>query len=87
MVGPGQTIAFAEIVFADALTSLSKVFKDFVITIIVVYSSVSQTPITDLHEEDASHIGQRSLPDTSKAVLGAVRRATQLYLKKVHYFS
>lgn len=48
---PGQTIAFAEIVFADALTSLSKVFKDAAITIIAVYSSVTQTPITDLHEQ------------------------------------
>ena len=51
VVLPGQTVAFAEIVFADALTSMSKVFKDVAITIIAVYSNVSQTPITDLHEE------------------------------------
>ena len=51
VIWPGQTIAFAEIVFADALTSMSKVFKDAAITIIAVYSNVSQTPITDLHEE------------------------------------
>ena len=51
VVWPGQTIAFAEIVFADALTSMSKVFKDVAITIIAVYSTVTETPITDLHEE------------------------------------
>jgi hypothetical protein len=51
VVWPGQTVAFSEIVFADALTSLSKVFKDGAITIIAVYSSLTQTPITDLHEE------------------------------------
>jgi hypothetical protein len=51
VVWPGQSVAFAEIVFADALTSLSKVFKDAAITIVAVYSSITQTPITDLHEQ------------------------------------
>lgn len=51
VVWPGQTVAFSEIVFADALTSLSKVFKDAAITIIAVYSSMTQTPIADLHEQ------------------------------------
>lgn len=47
---PGNSISFAEVVFADALTSLSKVFKDFGVTLIAVYAEYSQVDIVSLHD-------------------------------------
>jgi len=46
---PGATITFSEVLFADALTSLSKVFKDMGTTIIAVYCYANGTNILDLH--------------------------------------
>jgi len=51
IVFTGSTISFPEVLLADALCSLSKVFKDFGVTIIAVYASLSGAPIVDLHEQ------------------------------------
>jgi len=51
IVFTGSTISFPEVLLADALCSLSKVFKDFGVTIISVYASVSGRSVVDLHEE------------------------------------
>lgn len=48
---PNNMISFPEIVLADAMTSMSKVFKDVGITIIAIYSSVTNTPIITYHNE------------------------------------
>jgi EXS family len=47
---PGTTISFSEVLLADALTSLSKVFKDIGITAVVVYSQQARTDIIDHHD-------------------------------------
>lgn len=40
------TISFPEILLADAFTSLSKVFKDFGVTVVVVYSkAIGMNPV------------------------------------------
>jgi hypothetical protein len=38
---PGSTISFPEVLLADAFTSLSKVFKDFGVTLVVIYSRLN----------------------------------------------
>jgi len=38
---PANAVTFPEILLADAFTSLSKVFKDFGVTIVVIYSKFS----------------------------------------------
>ena len=51
IVFTGSTISFPEVLLADALCSLSKVFKDFGVTIISIYASASGKSVVDLHEE------------------------------------
>lgn len=46
---PGATISFSEVLFADALTSLSKVFKDLGTTVVAIYCFSNSTNILDLH--------------------------------------
>jgi hypothetical protein len=46
---PGSHIAFSEVLFADALCSLSKVFKDIGVTVIAIYSRISGTPAVNAH--------------------------------------
>jgi hypothetical protein len=48
---PGSTISFSEVLLADALCSLSKVFKDYGVTIIAIYANISGASVVDLHEE------------------------------------
>lgn len=43
-------VAFVEVLCADALCSLSKVFKDIGVTIIVLIASFSDIPIYNMHE-------------------------------------
>ena len=38
---PGNAITFPEVLLADAMTSLSKVFKDFGVTLVVIYSRLN----------------------------------------------
>ena len=46
---PVGSIAFPEIVFADALCSMSKLFKDFGVTIVVMYAKYKDASIVDYH--------------------------------------
>ena len=48
---PPNTIAFSEILVADAFTSLSKVFKDFGVTIVVIYSKFMG--LSPVHSHDS----------------------------------
>lgn len=48
-VFPSSTIHFTEVLFADALTSLSKVFKDFSVTIIAIYCHFYGIEIVEYH--------------------------------------
>lgn len=48
---PSNCIMFSEVLLADMLTSLSKVFKDFGITLIAIYAKYSGTDIFLLHNE------------------------------------
>lgn len=50
IVMPVDKIAFREIVFADALCSLSKVFKDFGVTIVAIYAMYQESSIVDFHD-------------------------------------
>jgi hypothetical protein len=47
---PGSTIAFAEILVADALCSLSKVFKDFGTSAVAMYSHFQGTEVVLYHD-------------------------------------
>lgn len=47
---PSSTISFPEVLLADALTSLSKVFKDFGVTCVVIYAQLTGTPILSTHD-------------------------------------
>ena len=51
IIFPGSTISFPEVLLADALCSLSKVFKDVGVSVIVMYASLSGKSVVDLHEE------------------------------------
>jgi len=46
---PGATISFSEVLLADALTSMSKVFKDFGVTMVAVYCYANGRNILDFH--------------------------------------
>lgn len=46
---PNSTITFPEILIADALTSLSKVFKDFGTTLICLYVFITKEEIINYH--------------------------------------
>ena len=48
---PGTSISFPEIVLADALTSLSKVFKDVGVTFVAVYAYTQAEPVVVYHEQ------------------------------------
>ena len=48
---PGSTVTFPEVLIADALTSMSKVLKDFGVTLISVYCYVNGTSIVDYHNQ------------------------------------
>ena len=47
---PSNTISFPEILLADALTSLSKVFKDFGVTVVIIYSRLNSTEAVLSHD-------------------------------------
>jgi hypothetical protein len=47
---PGTSISFNEVLLADALTSLSKVFKDFGVTLIALYCYFFEHSIINYHE-------------------------------------
>ena len=47
---PHTSVSFAEVVLADVLTSLSKVFKDIGFTIMMIYAKITDTNIIDHHE-------------------------------------
>lgn len=47
---PNTSVSFAEVVLADVLTSLSKVFKDIGFTIMMIYAKLTKTNIIDHHE-------------------------------------
>jgi hypothetical protein len=47
---PNGTVTFPEVLLADALTSMSKVLKDFGVTLIVIYSKITGTDIIALHD-------------------------------------
>ena len=47
---PSSSITFPEVLLADALTSLSKVFKDFGVTLVVVYARLTGTHILFAHD-------------------------------------
>lgn len=47
---PANTISFPEVLIADSLTSLSKVFKDLGITIIAIYAKLSGKDIVLMHD-------------------------------------
>jgi hypothetical protein len=46
---PVGNIAFSEIMFADALCSMSKVFKDFGVTIVAIYAMYKESTVVDYH--------------------------------------
>lgn len=48
---PGNSISFSEIMLADALTSLSKVFKDVGVTVIAMYAYMQGTAVVEYHEQ------------------------------------
>lgn len=47
---PGTTISFPEVLLADALTSMSKVFKDIGVTLIALYAHHTSSDIVIYHE-------------------------------------
>lgn len=47
---PGNTITFPEVLLADALTSLSKVLKDFGTTLVSIYSILSHQNVLEFHD-------------------------------------
>jgi hypothetical protein len=46
---PGDTIAFSEVLLADAFTSLSKVYKDIGVTAVACYADLQGVRLIDLH--------------------------------------
>jgi hypothetical protein len=46
---PGSTVSFTEVLFADALCSLSKVFRDFGVTLVALYAYFSGVPPVEYH--------------------------------------
>ena len=47
---PGSTITFPEVLLADAMTSVSKVLKDFGTTLVAVYAIITRKNVIDLHD-------------------------------------
>lgn len=47
---PSAPIAFGEVLFADALCSLSKVFKDIGVTVVALYALYAETNIVMYHD-------------------------------------
>lgn len=50
-VFPVDKIAFSEVLLADALTSLSKVFKDFGVTLISIFAVMTHQSVIKIHNE------------------------------------
>jgi EXS family len=48
---PGNAVTFPEVLLADAMTSISKVLKDFGVTIVAMYAQATATPIVNYHTE------------------------------------
>lgn len=48
---PSSSITFPEVLLADAMTSLSKVFKDIGVTLVAIYAQFSSTDIVVYHWE------------------------------------
>ena len=48
---PGNSVSFSEIMLADALTSLSKVFKDVGVTIVAVFARTQGVAVVEYHEQ------------------------------------
>ena len=48
---PGDSISFPEILLTDALTSLSKVFKDVGVTLVAIYAQSQGQPMVLYHEQ------------------------------------
>jgi hypothetical protein len=46
---PGGSVSFSEVLLADALTSMSKVFKDMGTTLVAVYCYMNSENILDYH--------------------------------------
>ena len=47
---PSNSITFPEVLLADAMTSMSKIFKDLGVTLVAVYSQYSTDKIWEYHE-------------------------------------
>jgi EXS family len=47
---PANTVSFPEVLLADAMTSMSKIFKDMGVTLVAVYSQYSISKIWEYHE-------------------------------------
>jgi len=47
---PGTSISFPEVLYADALTSMSKVLKDLGVSLVAIYAQTSGTSIVELHD-------------------------------------
>lgn len=47
---PGSSISFPEVLYADALTSMSKVLKDLGVSLIAIYAQTSGTSVVELHD-------------------------------------
>lgn len=50
IVMPADKIAFREIMFADALCSVSKIFKDFGVTVVAMYAMYNNSEIVEHHD-------------------------------------
>lgn len=47
---PSNTVSFPEVLLADAMTSMSKIFKDMGVTLVAVYTQYSVSKIWEYHE-------------------------------------
>lgn len=47
---PVGSVAFVEVLLADALTSVSKIFKDVGVTLVAIYAQFSNTNIIEYHD-------------------------------------
>jgi hypothetical protein len=47
---PGPTVSFSEVLLADALTSISKLLKDFGTTLVAIYATLMNENILDFHD-------------------------------------
>ena len=47
---PSNSITFPEVLLADAMTSMSKIFKDLGVTLVAIYSQYYNDKIWEYHE-------------------------------------